>query len=365
MAACNANKGNKFNEKRLKGFSRFFPLLFAALLCCSCINGITKGNDQPEPEIYYRPSTAMVKAVKTVLKKNGIQNTDNPSTEDVIESDLFGPIEVKKLGSCETRVTLLPQASKEHPLHQRFFVELDLVLLGSVTPPPPPRKGEEIFLPPKPMFIKVKGGGKGNIRSGPSTNRSIIARLPTGTPVSAYKREGAWYRIAFGGNRKGWAHQIILKAGAPKRTVPVKKPLPGQNIGPKKTPVKEEPKWEPIRTPPKTPAPMGVQDTPRTEPVVTTAKPESPSVTVSKANETQSTVGPDQTSPDNTAAPVLQIWKKKHVDVLEKPNPFARSIGTFPPGTRITRFKETGDFYRIDHNGLQGFVYKDFCEIIK
>lgn len=332
MAKRNPTRASNSREKRLRGFIRLISLLFVALAFCSC------GHVRPPDTAYYRPYTAMVSAVKTVLKKNRIQYTVDPSMEGVIDTDVMGRIEVKRLSSCETHITLSPQTSKAHPLQQRFFDELDRVLCGLPVvppPPPPPPPDDRVFLPPKSMFIKVKGGGTGNIRSSPRIGYNIIRKLPTGTPVSAYKQKGKWYHISFGKNKKGWAHEVILKEGVPKPVTHVRKPRPAPTK--EDAPVKDETSWEPITT--------VTKDTP----------PEN--------NEPGQGHPPEDIEASTT--PVMQIWENAQVDVFDKPNVTAQITGTLPPGARVTHFKDVGNFYQIEYEGLKGFVYKDFCKILK
>lgn len=374
MAKCNPTRASDFRAKRLRGILGFVGLFFVAFLFCSCIwNGggnDTSPKDMPAQDTYHRPFTAMVQAVKTVLKRNRIQYTDDPTMEGVIDTDVMGSIEVKRLGSCETRVTLLQQASKSHPLQQTFFDELDRVLVGlpAVLPPPTPPPDDSpvaVFLPPKSMFIAVKGGGTGNIRSSARIERNVISKLPAGTPVSAYKRKGKWYHISFGENRKGWAHEVILKEGIPKPATLVRKPRPAptRDVKREDAPVKNETSWEPITTLPKTePPPDNIQSSKR---VATTT---APRPSQAENNTPSEKIEPHQSPPESiavSAKPVLRIWEKGQVDVLEKPNVFAQSKGTLPPGARVTHFKDVGSFYQIEYDGLKGFVYKDFCKILK
>ena len=135
----------------------------------------------------------------------------------------MGRIEVERLDSCETRVKLEPPTSKSHPLHQRFFDELDRVLAGlSALPPriPATRQSPDetmqakvVFQPPKNMVIQTRSGGSANIRREPHIAKNVITSLPSGTEISALEKMGDWYHIVFGSGQKAWAHKIVLKEG--------------------------------------------------------------------------------------------------------------------------------------------------------
>ncbi|MCD6293690.1 MAG: SH3 domain-containing protein, partial [Deltaproteobacteria bacterium] len=115
------------------------------------------------------------------------------------------------------------------------------------------------------------------------------------------------------------------------------RPAPIRGGSSENPPKKTEPTWEPITT--------VIKDTPPEE------------------------NGPGQgRHPEDIEAsttPVMKIWENGQVDVLEKPNVTARITGTLPPGARVTHFKDVGSFYQIEYGGLKGFVYKDFCKILK
>ncbi len=213
MAIHNPSRASRLGEKWQAEFFMFVVLASVLLFCFSCKitdNGDGEPREPNEPiyeDTYYRPFSAMMQAVTTVLKKNHIPYEVNPSMEGIINADAMGKIEVKRLDSCETRVMLEPQASKSHPLNQRFFYELDRVLAG-LSPAPPSRSTEEF---PKKMVIQTKSGGTANIRSDPRIGKNIIAKLPCGTEVSAFEKKGDWYHIVFGSGQRAWAHKIVLK----------------------------------------------------------------------------------------------------------------------------------------------------------
>lgn len=185
-------------------------------------------------------------------------------------------------------------------------------------------------------------------------------------PVSAYERKGRWYHISFGENRKGWAHEIILKEGTPKPVTPVGEPRPAPSRGgtSENPPVKTEPIWEPITTVTKDTPPDNIQPPKGMEETTTIPKPSDQSEINTAPGENESSQSPPEKIVVS-AKPVLQIWEKRQVNVLEKPNVFARTTGTLPSGARVTRFKDVGSFYQIEYDGLKGFVYKDFCKILK
>ena len=62
--------------------------------------------------------------------------------------------------------------------------------------------------------------------------------------------------------------------------------------------------------------------------------------------------------------PGLYIHKNRPTDVLSKPHVFSEKLGKIPPGTRITSFQTDGNFYRIEHDGLTGYVHKDSCLLV-
>jgi hypothetical protein len=483
MAKRDSTRESDFSKKRLMRFSGFPSLVFGVLLFCSCGIIPNGGESTAKQEqvinqptyktTYYRPYAAIVQATTTVLKNHHITYTEDPQIEGIIVTDVMGGIEVKRLGANETRVTLINQSSRLHPLQQTFFVELDEVLDVFSQPPPPPTSvvdeyGVETFLPPKRMFISVRGGGPGNIRSSARIGRNIIGKLPTWTLVSAYKRKGEWYHIEFGPDQKGWAHEIILKDGLPdpkthmeasiskpKRNIkqkkasvkkdppekapplediqssekvvevttipqpadqtesnllykeqekgPLKKDPPREltNVPPEdvpplenvqssekvmeattfpqppeqaesnlqykeqeKSPLKKDPSWGPTNVPPEDVPPL--EDIQSSEKVVeATTIPQSPDQTESKLPPEEQAFR--QLPLGDIAAPVppvLQIWKKGLVSVLEEPNVLAPITGTLEPGVKVAQFQDVGSFYRIEHKGLKGYVYKDFCIIL-
>jgi uncharacterized protein YgiM (DUF1202 family) len=51
-----------------------------------------------------------------------------------------------------------------------------------------------------------------NVRSGPSTDSDIVARLPRNTEVTVLERRGAWIRVPVesAGAGDGWLHETLL-----------------------------------------------------------------------------------------------------------------------------------------------------------
>jgi tetratricopeptide (TPR) repeat protein len=76
-----------------------------------------------------------------------------------------------------------------------------------------PVEGENVTLleeekrVPRPETVKIR---MGNIRSKPTTNSSVIAKLGMGTEVTILHREGEWYAVKFPGGQLGWAHEILF-----------------------------------------------------------------------------------------------------------------------------------------------------------
>jgi tetratricopeptide (TPR) repeat protein len=60
---------------------------------------------------------------------------------------------------------------------------------------------------PRPETIKIR---MGNIRSKPTTNSSVIAKLGMGTEVTILHQEGEWCAVKFSGDRLGWAHEMLF-----------------------------------------------------------------------------------------------------------------------------------------------------------
>ncbi|MFO7598381.1 MAG: hypothetical protein R6X27_01055 [Candidatus Desulfacyla sp.] len=51
------------------------------------------------------------------------------------------------------------------------------------------------------------------------------------------------------------------------------------------------------------------------------------------------------------------------IDVFRDPNVFSPKIGKIEGGARIASFEKDGNFFKVSHGGLEGYVYKDFCKL--
>ena len=103
MKTSNPTSDRQFKKQMPEGTFSDISLFFISFCFCSCKT--PGGNDVGRKDLngsvyedtYYRPSTSMVKAVTTVLKKNHISYTFSAIPEGVIETETMGRIEVKGL----------------------------------------------------------------------------------------------------------------------------------------------------------------------------------------------------------------------------------------------------------------------------
>ncbi|MBM9535727.1 SH3 domain-containing protein [Desulfobulbus alkaliphilus] len=49
-----------------------------------------------------------------------------------------------------------------------------------------------------------------NLRSGPSTNTSVLFQLPAGFPLRVLERQGEWFKVTDYENDQGWIHQSVV-----------------------------------------------------------------------------------------------------------------------------------------------------------
>ncbi|WP_129632061.1 SH3 domain-containing protein [Candidatus Oscillochloris fontis] len=111
------------------------------------------------------------------------------------------------LAGCGNFVSALPAQPSPFPTLAR------LPSVTPVTPRPtrPPTPSPSATPTATPVPPQAEATINANLRSGPSTNTSVVAVVRKGTRVSLLEREDDWYRIRTPDATEGWMASTVLK----------------------------------------------------------------------------------------------------------------------------------------------------------
>jgi hypothetical protein len=293
---------------------------------------------------------------------------------------LFPLCKLNQAKSCEKLARLLKD---------RFLDEVHEALAGGKTRPTQEKQpGAE---PGKIMAIAVRAA---NIRSNPSTKSKAITRLGYGSRVAVLGQKGEWVQVEMESGQEGWIHGSLLEdvvsedAGGEEESRP--ETVEREELRPTADSTKPRAKSEKstVLSPPaaEIPAKAGDATSPpqegemqeeRITDLEDTGKGEaSPGQEAAlKADPTEKGTAQAVDSPPATTQaetppppppppePVLVVREGPAVDVFRDPNVFSPKIGKIEGGARIAAFEKKGNFFKVSHRGLEGYIYKDFCKI--
>ncbi|WP_225230331.1 SH3 domain-containing protein [Ureibacillus galli] len=156
-----------------------------------------------------------------------------------------------------------------------------------------------------------------NLRSTNSTKGSILLTIPKGKTVNYISKSGDWYKVTYNG-KTGWVSSAYIKATSTNNGTTLKPSTPS-------TPGTSEP------TKPSTPS------TPSTN------EPSKPSTDDSTVNKIYSTTANlNLRSTNSTAGKILL---------------------TIPNGQTVTYISTSGKWYKVQYNGVTGWVSSDYIKI--
>jgi len=293
---------------------------------------------------------------------------------------LFPPSELNRDKSCEKSAGLLRDRLLDE-VHNALMTGQPGVGLGGRT------GGRQANI----MAVAVRSA---NIRSGPTTQSKVVTRLGYGSKVVVLERQREWVRLELGSEGEAWIHGTLLEDVVSEDAKGEEEPGPeaveGGEIGPTADTAKPEPKNDEqsvLSQSADTPASRGkdatgppregempeekVSDLEDREKGEAAGDPEAAATADPAEKQTAQGVDSPQRTPQTEtpaappppATPLLVIRDGKAIHVFRDPNVFSPKIGKIEGGARIASFEKNGNFFKVSHGGLEGYVYKDFCKI--
>jgi SH3-like domain-containing protein len=327
---------------------------------------------------------------ETVFRVQVKRISENETGLDV--QVIFPRSQLNKGKNCEGRASFL---------RERFLDEIHEALYAGQTNTS--KEGHQGAEPGKSMAIAVR---KANIRSSPSTKSKVITRLDHGSRVIVLVQEGEWVQVELESGQEGWIHGSLLEEAALEAEGGEEQPEPvstqqedAQETAERNTSTPKVGDWEKAGSPPKkdltqpeslprlsrerepqaekvpelkksreteeTPdqlpdQALGPPSAPREqEPESTELPPPGPPHKTEVTEKKPMDAGP----PPDESGPALFIRQGAAADVFKGPSVFSPKLGRIEAGTRIPSFERKGNFFKISHGGVEGYVYKDFCKI--
>lgn len=146
------------------------------------------GGDTPAPQPTPTYKTGTVKVNSSLNVRSG------PSTGNSVVGSLHNG----------DKVTIYDEQNGWYKIGDGKWVSAQYVVVGGNTPAPQPTT--------KTMYVKVNSSL--NVRSGPSTNNSIVGSLSNGTKVTVYEERNGWARI---GDGRWVSAQYLTSSGSSSR----------------------------------------------------------------------------------------------------------------------------------------------------
>jgi len=293
---------------------------------------------------------------------------------------LFPPSDLNQAKSCEKSVGLLRDRFLDEVHNALMTGQSSLGLGGRIED----KQVKSI------MAVAVRAA---NLRSGPTTRSKVVTRLGYGSKVAVLGRQGEWVRVDPGSGGEAWIHGSLLEDVASEDAGGQEEPGPEtaerEKIRPMGDSTKPEPKNDEqtaLSPPADTPASREedatgppregemqekkIADLEDTEKGEAAGDPEADATadpaekqTAQGVDSPQKTPQTETSSAPTSAPPLLVIRDGPAVHVFRDPNVFSPKIGKIQGGTRIASFEKSGNFFKVSHGGLEGYVYKDFCKI--